>query len=67
MREIISNIIAFIIGLIMFVLIMLSILTPDKDKYGNYVSFRRYWTDNKYLCENFNGVDPKFCKQAKGE
>lgn len=68
MREIIYNIIGIVIGTLVMMLFMLMIMTPDKDKFGNFTSFRRYWTDNQYLCENFNGVDKNFCeKQIIGE
>lgn len=68
MREIISNLIACILGSLVVVLFLLAIMTPEKDKYGKYTSFRRYWSDDKYLCENFNGVDKNFCeKLTKGE
>lgn len=38
------------IMLIMFVCIM----TPEKTKDGTYTDIYKYWTDDAYLCRNFN-------------
>lgn len=35
------------------VLIMMSILTPERDKFGNYTHPVQYWTDSAYFKANF--------------
>ena len=64
MREIINNMIACVMGAVLMLVFMLAMMTPEKDKFGNYTSFRKYWTNDKYLCENFN-VNENFCKNIK--
>ena len=64
MREIINNMIACVCGALFVFIFMLIMMTPEKDKYGNYTSFRKYWTSDKYLCENFNNSE-NFCKNIK--
>jgi hypothetical protein len=60
MREIINNMIACVCGALFVFIFMLLMMTPEKDKYGNYTNFRKYWTSDKYLCENFD-VSENYC------
>ncbi len=64
MREIINNMVSCVCGALFVFMFMLLMMTPEKDKYGNYTSFRKYWTSDKYLCENFNDLDD-YCKNRR--
>lgn len=36
------------------VIFLICILTPERDKFGNYTDPIKYWTSDTYLYTNFN-------------
>ena len=48
-----KNIVCIVCGLLVGFILAVSIITPDKDKYGNYTNALKYWTDNDYFMSNF--------------
>lgn len=53
MHKIIYNSIMFVILEALFVLAVLLIMTPEKTNYGDYTNVVKYWTNNKYVVDNF--------------
>lgn len=41
----------YTIGVVLAILLVLLMLTPDKTYDGKYVNFYKYWTDNAYFNE----------------
>ena len=54
MKEIMINIFGLIIGVLFMTFLFLVFLTPEKDKFGNYTSFSKYWTSDEYFCSHFD-------------
>lgn len=52
-KNIFATILANIIFGLLVLFIILGLLTPDKDKFGNYTQPVAYWTDNVYFESNF--------------
>lgn len=44
------------------IMIVISIITPNKTNDGYFTDPVRYWTDTQYYCDNFN---PNYCKGMK--
>lgn len=53
MHKIIYNSIMFVILEALFVLVVLLIMTPEKTERGEYTNLVKYWTNNKYVVDNF--------------
>lgn len=49
----ISKILSTLILAILFTLLILGFLTPEKDKFGNYANAWQYWTNDAYFNNNF--------------
>lgn len=48
-----------LLGIVFVAIVLICILTPEKTKYNKYTNVYKYWTNDAYLCENFN---TKVCK-----
>lgn len=53
MNKIITGFIGFMLCMMITVLLVLCILTPEKTKNGEFTKPLKYWTDNQYVQENF--------------
>lgn len=47
------KILGFLLGWFMVMLVILAIMTPDKDKNGYFTDLYKYWTDDAYFNNNF--------------
>lgn len=43
-----------LIAEMIILLFIVCLLTPEKTKDGTYTNVYKYWTDDTYLCRNFN-------------
>lgn len=62
MKGIMGDIFGLIIGVLFMIFLFLVFLTPEKDKFGNYTSFRKYWTSDEYFCSHFN-IGGSYCNK----
>lgn len=42
-----------LVAVCILVIFMLCLFTPEKTKHGTYTDIYKYWTDDVYLCRNF--------------
>lgn len=66
MREFFGNIFGLIIGVLFMIFLFLVFLTPEKDKFGNYTSFRKYWTSDEYFCSHFD-IGGSYCNKINNK
>lgn len=66
MRECIGNIFGLILGALFMIFLFLIFITPEKDKFGNYTSFRKYWTSDKYFCSHFD-IGGSYCNKINNK
>lgn len=45
-----------LIALLMVMMFVLCIVTPEKTVYGEYTDVLKYWTSDSYFTSNFGGV-----------
>lgn len=45
-----------LIALLMVMVFILCIVTPEKTVYGEYTDLVKYWTSDSYFISNFGGV-----------
>lgn len=43
-----------LLAALLVLLMLVCIATPEKTKHGTYTDIYKYWTDDVYLCRNFN-------------
>lgn len=59
-----SNVLQNIFGMVMLmslpILIVISVITPEKTNDGYFTDPIKYWTDTQYYCDNFN---PSYCRK----
>lgn len=62
MKKIIGNIFDLFLGSLFVMFLILTLITPEKDKFGNYTKFFRYWVNDNYLCSHFD-IDGNYCNK----
>ena len=66
MKEIMINIFGLIIGVLFMIFLFLVFLTPEKDKFGNYTNFSKYWTSDEYFCSHFD-IGGSYCNKINNK
>lgn len=60
MNNIIQNIFGIMMLMLLPILIVISVITPEKTSDGYFTDPIKYWTDTQYYCDNFN---PNYCRK----
>ena len=63
MTRFFEGLVAMVFGAIFMIFMFMLLITPEKDKNGNYTEFVKYWTSNEYLCSNFV-IKGNYCKRG---
>lgn len=57
MKKFILNALSTTLGILcaafMMLIMFICIMTPEKTKHGTYTDVYKYWTDDVYVCRNF--------------
>lgn len=51
--KVLTKIFGFVVCCVVMFGLMLLLITPDKDKNGQYTQFIKYWTNTEYFLEKF--------------
>lgn len=53
-NKITSFVSGILLGMLIILIVIVCLLTPEKTKDGKYTDVYKYWTDDVYLCRNFD-------------
>jgi len=57
--KVFSAVIALGVTVVMLLVVAVCVLTPEKTKHRTYTDVYKYWTDEVYVCENFECTTKK--------
>jgi len=61
MTRFLESLFGIVFGAVFMIFMFMLLITPEKDKFGNYTKFGKYWTSDTYFCSHFD-IKGNYCK-----